>query len=235
MTNLTGRIALVTGASRGIGRAVAEAYGKAGAHVVLAARTVGALEAVDDAIKAAGGNATILPVDMRELDKLDTLGPALAEKFGKLDIFVGNAAMLGPLTPITHLTARDWDRVMTVNLSANFRLIRTLDPLLRASDAGRAIFTTSGLAHKPMAYWGAYSVSKAALEMLVKIYAAETEKTNIRTNLVDPGVVDTAMLKEAFPGGYPGDTVKPEDLIETFLKLAAADCGRHGEVMKAAA
>lgn len=235
MTDLSGRVALVTGASRGIGRAVAEAYGKAGAHVILAARTVGALESVDDAIRAAGGTATILPVDMRELGKIDALGPALAEKFGKLDIFVGNAAMLGPLTPITHLNARDWDRVMTVNVAANFRLIRTLDPLLRASDAGRAIFTTSGLAHKVKAYWGAYSISKAALEMLVKMYAAETEKTHIRVNLVNPGTVDTAMLKEAFPGGYPGDTVKPADLVDTFLNLAAPDCTHHGEVMKAAA
>ncbi|MBU0859429.1 MAG: SDR family NAD(P)-dependent oxidoreductase [Alphaproteobacteria bacterium] len=235
MVDLSGRVALVTGASRGIGRAVALAYAKAGAHVVLAARTVGALEAVDDEIQAAGGSATIMPVDMRALDKLDALGPALAEKFGRLDIFVGNAGMLGTLTPLGHMTARDWDNVMMVNLTANFRLIRTLDPLLRASDAGRAIFTGTRMVNVPTAYWGAYTVSKAALDMLVKTYAAETATTNVRVNLVDPGTVDTAMLKDAFPGGYAGKTVQPEDLVETYLTLAAPDCAQHGKMLKAAA
>ncbi|MBU0800167.1 MAG: SDR family NAD(P)-dependent oxidoreductase [Alphaproteobacteria bacterium] len=235
MVDLSGRVALVTGASRGIGRAVALAYAKAGAHVVLAARTVGALEAVDDEIQAAGGSATIMPVDMRALDKLDALGPALAEKFGRLDIFVGNAGMLGTLTPLGHMTAKDWDNVMMVNLTANFRLIRTLDPLLRASDAGRAIFTGTRMVNVPTAYWGAYTVSKAALDMLVKTYAAETATTNVRVNLVDPGTVDTAMLKDAFPGGYAGKTVQPEDLVETYLTLAAPDCAQHGKMLKAAA
>ncbi len=235
MTDLKGRIALVTGASRGIGRAVAEAYAKAGAHVVLTARTVGALEAVDDAIRAAGGQATIMPLDLRALDKIDSLGPALAEKFGKLDIFVGNAGMLGKLTPLSHMSAKDWDNVMMVNMAANFRLIRTLDPLLRASDAGRVIFTSAMLAQKPMAYWGAYCVSKAALEMLAKTYAAETAKTSIRVNMVDPGVVDTALLQDAFPGGYQGKTVTPESLVDTYLKLAAPDWAQTAAVVKAAA
>lgn len=234
MTDLKGRIALVTGASRGIGRAVAEAYAKAGAHVVLTARTVGALEAVDDAIRAAGGAATIMPLDLRALDKIDALGPALAEKFGRLDIFVGNAGMLGTLTPLGHMSAKDWDNVMMVNVTANFRLIRTLDPLLRASDAGRVIITGTRMAEHAAAYWGAYCVSKAALDMLAKTYAAETAKTNMRVNIVDPGTVDTAMLKDAYPGGYQGKTVTAESLTGIYLALAAAECDSHGAVRKAA-
>lgn len=234
MTDLKGKVALVTGASRGIGRAVAEAYAKAGAHVVLTARTVGALESVDDAIRVAGGQATIMPLDLRALDKIDALGPALAEKFGRLDIFVGNAGMLGTLTPLGHMTAKDWDNVMMVNLTANFRLIRTLDPLLRASSAGRVIFTGTRMAENASAYWGAYCVSKAALDMLAKTYAAETVATNVRVNIVDPGTVDTAMLKDAYPGGYQGKTVTPESLVGTYLSLAAAECDSHGTVRKAA-
>ncbi len=232
MTALKGRIALVTGASRGIGAAVAQAYAAAGAHVVLIARTSGALEAVDDKIKIAGGSATLMPMDMAKLDNVDRLGPALAERFGRLDVAVGNAAMLGTLTPLPHARAADWDKVMNLNVTANFRLIRTLDPLLRASDAGRLIFTSSGLGQLPLAYWGAYCTSKAALEMMVKVYAAETEKTNLRANLVDPGLVDTAMLREAFPGGYQGQTRKPEDVAPLFLHLADPGCARHGEVVK---
>lgn len=236
MVDLSGRVALVTGASRGIGRAVALAYAAAGAHVVMAARTVGALEAVDDEIRAAGGTATIMPVDLRALDKLDALGPALAEKFGRLDIFVANAGMLGTLTPLGHMTARDWDNAMMVNATANFRLIRTLDPLLRASDAGRAIFVGTKLAREARAYWGAYGVTKAALEMLAKIYAAETVTTNLRVNIVEPGTTDTALLREAYPGGMEGKLLsKPEDLVPLFLELAGPDCARHGDIVKAAA
>lgn len=236
MTDLSGRIALVTGASRGVGRAVAEAYAKAGAHVILTARTVGALESVDDAIRAAGGAATIVPLDLRALDKIDALGPALAEKFGKLDIFVGNAGILGPLTPLSHMTAKDWDNVMMVNLTANFRLIRTLDPLLRASDAGRAIFTGSSTYERPRAYWGGYRVSKAALNMLAMTYAAETEKTNVRVNIVHPGTMKTQMLTDAYPGGYQGDdAMDVAAWVPTYLRLAAADLTEHGQTVKAAA
>lgn len=230
---LKGRVALVTGASRGIGAAVAKALGAAGAHVVLLARTVGGMEAVDDAIRASGGAATIMPIDLGRLDDLDKLGPTLAEQFGRLDIAIGNAATLGVLTPITHMKAADWDRVMDLNVDANFRLIRTLDPLLRASDAGRLIFTTSGLARKALAYWSAYCTSKAALEMMAQVYAGETEKTNLRVNLVDPGIVDTAMLRQAFPGGYQGDMKKPEDVVPVFLELASPACKKHGEVVRA--
>jgi NAD(P)-dependent dehydrogenase (short-subunit alcohol dehydrogenase family) len=233
MSDLSGRIALVTGASRGIGRSVALGLAKAGAHVIISARTVGALESVDDEIRALGGTATILPLDMRALDKIDAMGPTLAEKFGKLDIFVGNAGMLGTLTPVTHMTAKEWDNVMMVNVTANFRLIRTLDPVLRASDAGRAVFTTSKLAHMPRAYWGAYNVSKAAMEMLVNVYAAETLQTNVRVNCVDPGSVDTAMLRDAYPGGYQGQAKQPDDVVEAFLRCLSPSFTEHGQVIKA--
>ncbi|HEY8191920.1 MAG TPA: SDR family NAD(P)-dependent oxidoreductase [Alphaproteobacteria bacterium] len=231
--DLSGKTALITGASRGIGAAVAKAYAAAGAHVILIARTVGGLEEVDDAVRAAGGRATLMPLDISKLDDLDKLGPTIAANFGKLDIFVGNAGVLGTLGPLGHTDAKVWNRVMDVNLHANFRLIRTLEPLLRASPAGRVICTSSGLAQLPLAYWAAYCASKAAVEMMVKVYAAETEKTNIRANLVDPGLVETAMLREAFPGGYPGVTRKPEDTVGAYLELAAPGCRKNGEVVKA--
>ncbi len=229
--DLSGKTALITGASRGIGAAVAKAYAKAGAHVVLMARTVGALEELDDEIQQAGGQATLIPQDLRDFEKLDMLGPALAEKFGGLDIFVGNAGMLGTLGPLAHSDAKKWQQVMDVNLNANYRLVRTLDPLLQASDAGRMIFTSSKLAQEPLAYWAAYCTSKAALEMMVKAYAAETEKTNMRANLVDPGIVDTAMIHEAFPGGYPGELLSCEDVVPAYLELASKDCKKHGAIV----
>lgn len=231
--DLTGKTALITGASRGIGAAVAKAYAAAGAKVILAARTVGAMESVDDEIRKAGGKpATIMPVDVLKLDELDKMGPTIAQQFGGLDIFVGNAAMLGTLGPMTHMDVKTWSRVWDVNLHANFRLIRSLEPLLRAAPAGRVICTSSGLAQMPLAYWSAYCASKAALEMMVRVYAAEVEKTNIRANLVDPGLVDTAMLREAFPGGYPGETKRPEDVAPVFLELASPGCKKNGHVAK---
>lgn len=229
--DLTDKIAVITGASRGIGRAVALAYAKAGAHVVLVARTTGALEELDDEITAAGGQATLMPLDLRAFDKVDMMGPALAEKFGRLDIFVGNAGFLGTLGPLPHADAKDFQKVMEINLQANFRLIRTLDPVLRAAPAGRMIFTSSGLGQRPLAYFAPYCASKAALNLMVQSYAAETEKTNLRINLIDPGVVDTAMIKEAFPGGYQGDLNQPEDVVPLFLQLASENCDKHGEVV----
>ena len=230
---LLGRVALVTGASRGIGEAEALAYARAGAHVVVTARNTKALEALDDKIRGEGGAATLLPLDLLDHAKIDTLGPVLAEKFGRLDIFVGNAGMLGALTPLGHAKANDWDRVIALNLSANFRLIRTLDPLLRASDAGRVILVTSGAAEGFRAYWGAYAVSKAGLEALARSYKAETEKTNIRVNLVDPGRVRTTMRAEAFPGEDPLTLQTPDEVIEPFLTLAMPSCTLHGERIKA--
>lgn len=232
--DLSGKLALITGASRGIGRAVAKAYAKAGAHVILLARTTGALEELDDEIRAEGGQATLIPQDLRDFDKLDMLGPALAKKFGKLDIFVGNAGLLGTLGPLPHADAKEFDRVMQVNVTANFRLIRTLDPLLRASENGRAIFvSTSEGAAAGRAYWGVYSISKAALESMMRTYADETTKTNIKVNAVNPGAVRTKMRAEAMPGEDPQTIPAPEDIVGTFLQLASDDCAYHGQIINA--
>lgn len=215
---LSSQVAVVTGASRGLGRATGLALAKAGAHVVAIARTVGGLEELDDEIRAAGGSATLLPLDLREQEKIDALGPALHEKFGKLDILVGNAGMLGTLTPLAHQPPKEWADVMTVNLSANWRLIRTLDPLLRASKQGKAMFVTSGITKGARPYWGAYAVSKSALEMMVGIYAAETEKSPLKVSLFDPGAFRTAMRAAAFPGEDPMTLPTPETVAERLVK-----------------
>ena len=229
---LAGRIAVVTGASRGIGAAVARRFAAEGAHVVLIARTVGALEEIDDAVRAAGGAATLVPLDLRDLDRIDPLGPSLYQRFKKLDILVANAGLLGTLGPLAHHDARLWDDVFKVNLTANWRLIRTLEPLLRLSDAGRAIFLTSGAAQMAQAYWGAYATAKAALEVMVKTWAAELVKTKIRVNLLSPGPIRTAMRAEAFPGEDPFSLRPPEAILQSFVDLAAPDCVRHGEIVK---
>ncbi|WP_041793726.1 SDR family NAD(P)-dependent oxidoreductase [Micavibrio aeruginosavorus] len=232
--DLTGRVAVITGASRGIGAAVARRLAAAGAHVVLVARTTGALEALDDEIRNAGGRATLIPLNLLDFDKVDTLGPALAERFGRCDILVANAGMLGTLGPLPHADAKEWDRVIGLNLTANFRLVRTLDPLLRASDAGRAIFVTSGAAEGPRAYWGAYAVSKAGLEAMARSYAAENEKTNLRVNIIDPGRVRTKMRAAAYPGEDPQSVIPPEDVVDAFLALADPAMTAHGQRVKAA-
>ena len=231
--DLTGRIALITGASKGIGAAVAKAYAKAGAHVVLIARNTKKLEAIDDEIRAAGGQATLMPLDLMRLDELDKLGPVLYDRFGKLDIFVGNAGLLGTLGPLAQITNREFQHVMDTNLTANFRLIKTLDPLLQASDSGRAMFVSTGAGVvEGRAYWGTYSVSKAALESMVRVYAAETAKTNLRVNIIDPGAVRTDMRASAKPGEDPMSLPHPDDLVGTFLDLASSDCTSHGEVVQ---
>jgi len=230
---LSGRVALVTGASRGIGAAVAVRFAAEGAHVVLMARTVGGLEETDDAVRAAGGTATLIPQDLRKLDELEKLGPALFERFGRLDVLAANAGILGGLTPVAHMAPAKWDEVMTVNVAVNHRLIRTLDPLLRASDAGRAIFVTSGAGSTPRAYWGAYAVSKAALDMMVRIYAEEVRQTNLRVNLLSPGAIRTKMRAEAFPGERPDSLPAPDAITEAFVALAEPGCTRHGETVKA--
>lgn len=232
---LTGRIALITGASRGIGAAVAKRFAAEGAHVVLVARTQSALERVDDVIQAAGGEpATLVPMDVTEYEQIDQLGGVLAKRYGRLDILVGNAAMLGSLSPVAMSKPKMWQQVMDTNLMANYRLIRSFDPLLRASDAGRAMFVTSGVTNTSHAYWGAYATSKAALEMLVKTYAAEVEKTNVRVNLIDPGVVRTEMRKEAFPGEDASQLATPDSITDRFVELAMADAVvPHGKVLAA--
>jgi NAD(P)-dependent dehydrogenase (short-subunit alcohol dehydrogenase family) len=229
---LKDRIALITGASRGIGRAVALAYAREGAHVLLLARDRKALAEVDDAVKADGGTATLIPLDLADGPAIDALGPALYERFGKLDILVGNAGILGRLSPLTHVPSEHWEKVLAVNLTANWRLIRTLDPLLKRSDAGRVIFVTStGVADEARAYWAPYSVSKAALETLAKTYADETRDTPIRVNLVHPGATATRMRAEAYPGEDPSTIQQPEELAEIFVQLASPDWTATGEIV----
>jgi len=230
---LEDRIALITGANRGIGRAVALAFAREGAHVILLARDVGALEAVDDEIHGLGAAATLVPLDLSYGERIDNLGPTIYQRWGRLDILVANAGVLGPLSPLGHIASEQWDEVLEINLTANWRLIRTTDPLLRASDAGRAIFVTSGAARNIRAYWGPYAVSKAGLEALVKTYAAETETTNLRVNLINPGATATAMRAEAMPGEDPAALPAPEDVAPVFIDLASPDCREHGQIIDA--
>ena len=226
--SLQDRIALITGASRGIGRALALAYAEAGAHVVLVARTVGGLEEVDDAIRAEGGKATLVPLDLTAPESIEGLGASVFERWGRLDILVGNAAVLGELAPVGHIEPKVWDQAFALNVTANWRLIRSFDPLLRQSDAGRAIFFTSGATRSLRPYWGVYSASKAALEAMVVTYAREVEKTPIRVNLVNPGATRTAMRAKAFPGEDPETLPPPEHLTATLIRLAEPSFTGHG-------
>jgi NAD(P)-dependent dehydrogenase (short-subunit alcohol dehydrogenase family) len=230
---LAGRLALVTGASRGIGRAVARRFAAEGAQLILLARTVGALEELDDEIRGLGGHATLVPLDLRDFAKLDQMGEALHQRFGRLDILVGNAGVLGSLSPLGHIDARLWTEVIEVNLTANWRLIRSLDPLLRLSQAGRAIFTTCAAAHEATPYWGAYAASKSALETMVRIYAGEVARTKIRVNLVDPGIVGTRLRAQGFPGEERDKLARPEEVTEPFVTLALVDCSCNGELLRA--
>ncbi len=232
---LEGRVALITGASRGIGAAVAKAFSAEGAHVILAARTVGGLEAVDDEIQAAGGSATLLPIDLGKFDQIAEIGPALANKFKRLDILVANAGILGGLSPVAMSDPKMWDLVFRVNVMANYHLIRTLDPLLRGSDAGRAIFVTSGAAHAHKAFWGAYAASKAALEEMAAVYADEVAYSKLKVNILDPGVVRTAMRAEAYPGEDPATLPLPDSIVESFIALAAPSLAETGKIIRAAA
>lgn len=230
-TPLSGRIALVTGASRGIGRAVALGLAKSGAHVILAARSLGALEAVDDEIRALGGAATLLQLDLKKGDRIDQLGPTIYQRWERLDILIANAGILGPLSPLGHTTDEGFLSTIDINLNANWRLIRTLDPLLKRSDAGRAVFVTSGAASGKYAYWGAYSASKAGLEALVKTWAAELQSTSVKANLINPGATRTHMRAKAFPGEDPATLPAPEDLVPLFLELASPQCERNGGII----
>ncbi len=234
-SHLAGRIALITGATRGIGRAVAMAYAKAGAHLILTGRTAGALEELDDAIKAATGRAepsSLITLNLKHGDKIDGLGPALYQRFGKLDVLVSCAGILGTLTPIGHLSTDAWAETIEINLSANMRLIRTLDPLLKRSDAGRAIFVTSGAAAGRNAYWAPYAVSKAGLDALVKTYAQELADTPVRANLLSPGPIRTAMRAKAFPGEDAATLKTPEDIAPVFLRLADPALTENGRTFE---
>ena len=228
---LAGKIALVTGASRGIGAAVAERFAEEGAHLILTARTVGGLEEMDAVIKAHGGSATLVPLDLKNFEEINQMGAALHQRFGKLDILVANAATLGVLTPVAHMEPHVWEDAVKLNLTANYQLIRSLDPLLRAADAGRAIFVTSG-ASRGIAFWGAYAATKAGLDSLVKCYANEVEHTAIRVNLLSPGATRTGMRAAAFPGEDPDTLKNPIAVGEDILRICDKDFRQNGERIK---
>jgi NAD(P)-dependent dehydrogenase (short-subunit alcohol dehydrogenase family) len=232
---LDGRVALVTGASRGIGRAVVRRFAAEGAEVIAIARTQGALEELDDEVQAAGGKLVLVPQDLRDYDKIDAIAAAVYQRWGRLDVLVGNAGAIGGgLGPVGHYSPEDWEEAFGTNVTVNYRLIRAFDPLLRLSPSGRAMFTTSGAAHSVDAYWGAYAASKAALDMLVKTWAAEVGRiTPLKINLIDPGVVATHMRSIAFPGEDPATLTQPEAITDTFVALAEPACPHHGEVVTA--
>ncbi len=232
---LDGRIALVTGASRGLGAAVARGFAAEGARLVLVARTTGGLEEVDDAIRAGGGLTPVLvPLDLADGEAVDRLGGALFDRYGRLDVLVGNAALLTALSPAHHIAPQDWQRSLDVNLTANWRLIRAMDPLLRQSPSGRAIFVTSGVTASLPPYWAAYAATKAALEALVTCWAGELAKTELKANLVDPGVLRTAMRARAFPGENPESLDEPSCVVETFISMAMPDWTLNGARIVAA-
>src|SRR6202011_5994498 len=227
---LASRIAVVTGASRGIGYATARALAKAGAHVVAVARTQGGLEELDDEIRKDGGSATLVPLNLTDFDGIARLGAALHERHGRLDILVGNAGVPGPSSPLGHIDLKPWNDVIAVNLTANFQLIRCMEPLLRKSDAGRAVFITAGSAQRAPGYRGPYAASKAALETLVRVWAAETASTPIRVNLFSPGPIRTRMRAVVFPGEDPMTLETPEQAAELIVPMCAPDWSETGKL-----
>lgn len=229
---LAGSVALVTGASRGLGAATAVALGRLGAHVVITARTQGGLEETDDAIRAAGGASTLLPLDLKEGEQVDAIGPSLFERFGRLDILVHAAGALGRLTPVSHVMPRDWDEALAVNLGATLRLIRTCEPVLRQAPAGRAVFVTDAHARGPVAYWGTYGATKAAMENLVLTWAQELRLTALRVNLFDPGVFRSRLRRHAFPGEDPATLPEPEGIAPSLAALCLPGEARHGELVR---
>ena len=236
--NLTGRIALVTGASRGIGYHIAKQMAAAGAHVIAVARTVGGLEELDDEIKAerartGKGEATLVPLDLTDMQGIDRLGGAINERWKKLDVLVANAAVLGVISPIGHVEAKVFDKVMAVNVTGTWRLIRSVDPLLRASDAGRAIVLSSNAAHSARAFWAPYAASKAAVETLTRSWADETKNMALRVNAVDPGGTRTAMRAQAFPGENPETLPHPSEIASRILGMASPALTRTGQIYQA--
>ena len=227
---LSGRIALVTGASRGIGYAAALALARAGAHVVAVARTVGGLEELDDAIRAGGGSATLVPLDLKDHDGIARLAAALNERYRRLDVLIGNAGIGGPSSPLSHVEPKAWDDVMAINVTANWQLIRHFEPLLKASDAGRVVFVSSGAAHNARAYRGPYGVSKAALEALARTFAAETQSTPVRVNLFNPGPTRTGLRAAAMPGEDPMTLPSAEEVAEKIVALALPSFTESGKL-----
>src|SRR5690606_21395234 len=236
--DLTGRIAVVTGASRGIGYFIAKHMAAAGAHVIAVARTVGGLEELDDEIKAerartGKGEATLVPLDLADMEGIDRLGGAIYERWGKLDILVANAGVLGTISPIGHVEAKTFEKVMTINVTSTWRLIRSVDPLLRASEAGRAIILSSNAAHSARAFWAPYSASKAAVETLMRSWAAETQNYPLRVNAADPGATRTAMRAQAMPGEDPATLPHPSDIAARIVPMASPTLTRTGQIYQA--
>lgn len=230
---LSGRVALVTGASRGIGAATAKLLAREGAHVVLLARSRHGLEDVDDAIQAEGGEATLMPFDLKKIDALEELGPTLYQRFGRLDVLVSCAGILGETTPVSHAKMSDWQAAFSTNVLANVQLIRTLEPLLKVSDNGRAVLVGSKMGQEPRAFHGQYGASQAALLHLYQTWADEVRQTNLRVNVVCPSHVDTDMLIELYPGGYQGaDLLTPDQVASYILGMVSPENRSHGEVVR---
>ena len=230
---LKNRLAIITGASRGIGAATAKLFAAEGAHVILVARTIGGLEEVDDEISATGGMSTLVPMDLTDYDKIDEMGRTIFERFGKLDILISNAGLLGTLGPLNHINPQVWDQTIAVNVTANWRLIRSLAPLLKLSNAGRAVFLTSAAAKYHRAFWGLYATSKVALEMMVGTYAQEILNTKVKVNLFNPGRTRTKMRAEAYPGEDPGKIKTPEFVAKQLIDLALPTCMTNGKIITA--
>jgi NAD(P)-dependent dehydrogenase (short-subunit alcohol dehydrogenase family) len=233
VTPLAGSVALVTGASRGIGQAVAVSLARAGAHIVATARTQGGLEETDDLIRAAGSTATLLPLDLREVTQADAIGPSIFARFGRLDVLVHCAATLGKLTPVPHITDKDYDDVVATNFGGTLRIIRTTAPLLTRADAGRAVFLTDRLVRAPIAYWAEYAATKSAAEHLVLTWAAEVRTTPLKVNLFEPGPTATRLRRQAFPGEDIAQMRKPDDVADAVAALCLPTEARHGEVVAA--
>jgi NAD(P)-dependent dehydrogenase (short-subunit alcohol dehydrogenase family) len=227
---LADRIALVTGASRGIGSHIALELARAGAHVVAVARTSGGLEELDDRIKAEGGSATLVPLDLKDNDGIARLALALNERYQRLDVLVGNAGVLGPLSPLDHIEPGNWDNILAINVTANWQLIRCMDPLLKRASAGRAVFITSGLSWMGQAYCGAYAATKAALNVMIATYAAETASTNLRVNLFNPGPTHTRMFMSGWPGADPDTLAKPADVAKAVVPLCLPAVTETGKI-----
>jgi len=234
MTALEGRVALITGASRGIGAAIARRFSAEGAHVILTARTKAGLEEVDDQIRAAGAeqSATLLPMDIRNREDIDKMGAAIMQRFGRLDVFVANAAILGEMTPLSQVDPDGWDEIIDINLTAQWRMIRSLEPALLASPSGRALFLTSGVSGG-RAYWAGYAITKSAIDALARTWAQEMAKTNLKINLVNPGAVRTSMRADAYPGEDPETLPHPDEITDIFVRLASEDFDRTGETFNA--
>lgn len=228
---LKGRIVLVTGASRGIGYASAVSLAKAGAHIIACARTQGGLEDLDDEIKAAGGETTLVPIDFKQMDGIDALGLHIYERWGRLDGLLSCAAVLGELAPLPHVTVKSFEETLQMNVTTNYRLIRSFDPLLQASDAGRALFVSSMSSQSRNAFWGPYAVSKAGLDALVQVYAKEVEHTKVKANLLYPGPIRTQMRAKAMPGEDPETLKTPRELAPQIIKYLDPAFSENGQII----